>query len=145
MHKFIVYPTILMVLMINSAFAHVDQNKTARALLIAFTEAVISGSQEVLGSMLAPEYQIMRTNGVGFNRKDYLERGIASLSFKPNYRHEDLHVTENGGVMVVRYYLNINETIDGVAIEKRAPRLTVFRRIDGKWKVVAHSNFATAR
>ena len=27
-------------------------------------------------------------------------------------------------------------------VESRAPRLTVFRKIDGDWKVIAHSNFA---
>ena len=42
----------------------------------------------------------------------------------------------------MRYLLVIDETIDGQSVAKSAPRLTVFRKIDGQWKVVSHANFA---
>ena len=59
--------------------------------------------------------------------------------------HEDLVVTRADDIMVVRYFLRIDETIDGAEIESRAPRLTAFRKIDGAWKAVSHANFgATA-
>ncbi|MCP4127854.1 MAG: nuclear transport factor 2 family protein, partial [Gammaproteobacteria bacterium] len=112
-----------------------------KMLLVEFTEAVIAGPEK-LAPMLAPEYQIMRSNGVGYNREEYLKRGVGALSIKPVFSHQDLVVTVADKVMVVRYLLEVDETIEGVPISKRAPRLTVFRLIDDRWRVVSHSNFA---
>ncbi len=119
----------------------VEVKKTAKKLLVAFTEAVIAGPER-LAPMLAPEYQIMRSNGIGYNRDEYLNRGVSTLSIKPVFSHEDLVVTVADKVMVVRYMLEVDETIDGVSVSRRAPRLTVFRLIGDQWKVVSHSNFA---
>jgi hypothetical protein len=112
-------------------------------LLVAFTQAVLDGP-DALAPILAPEYQIMRTNGVGYDRDGYLNRGAGTVLAQPDYSHEDLVVTADGDVLVVRYFLLIDETIDGKPVKRRAPRLTVFRKIDDVWKVVAHSNFGAA-
>ena len=112
----------------------------ARNLLIAFTEAVLAGPEQ-LAPLLAPEYQIMRNNGVGYDRAGYLSRGAGTVSAQPDFSHEDLVVTAADDVLVVRYFLSINVTIDGQPVDRRAPRLTVFRKINGDWKVVSHSNF----
>ncbi|NKB49668.1 MAG: DUF4440 domain-containing protein [Alphaproteobacteria bacterium] len=117
-----------------------DMMDEARAALVEFTEAVLAGP-DVLAPLLAPEYQIMRTNGVGYDRDGYLNRGAGSVNAQPDFSHEDLVVTVDDDVMVVRYFLRIDETIDDKPVKKRAPRLTVFRKIDDIWKVVAHSNF----
>ena len=120
-----------------------DMMDTARKLLIEFTEAVLAGP-ETLAPILAPEYQIMRTNGVGYDRDGYLNRGASTISAKPDFSHEDIVATKSDDVLVVRYFLRIDETIDGKPVKKRAPRLTVFRKIGDVWKVVSHSNFRTA-
>ena len=99
---------------------------------------------ETLAPILAPEYQIMRTNGVGYDRDGYLNRGAGTVSAQPDFSHEDLVVTAADDVLVVRYFLRIDETIDGKPVKKRAPRLTVFRKIGDVWKVVSHSNFGVA-
>ncbi|MEP4380361.1 MAG: nuclear transport factor 2 family protein [Alphaproteobacteria bacterium] len=113
----------------------------ARALLVAFIEGVIAGPDAV-APMLAPEYQIMRSNGVGYDRDGYINRGAGTVRARPNFALNDLVTTTGGDVMVVRYILQIDETIDGKPITRRAPRLTVFRKIGDAWKVSAHSNFA---
>ena len=118
-----------------------ERTDTARALLVAFTDGVIAGPDAV-APLLAPEYQIMRSNGVGYDRDGYINRGAGTVNARPNYSHDDLVVTSGDNVLVVRYMLQIDETIDGRAISRRAPRLTVFRKIDGDWKVTAHANFA---
>jgi hypothetical protein len=135
---------ILMTGLGNNARAADDLTATARQALIAYTKATLAGSK-ALAPMLAPEFQIMRTNGVGYDRKGYLGRGVPSISAEPDFSHEDITATQNGDILVVRYFLRINETILGKAVKKRAPRLTVFRKIDGAWKVVAHSNFGAAK
>ena len=124
----------------GTAVADDSLEETARAALVAFTEAVISGP-EAVEPLLAPEYQIMRSNGVGYDREGYVMHGVATVSARPDFAHENIFVTAQDDVMVVRYFLSIDETIDGSPVARRAPRLTVFRKIDGAWKVVAHSNF----
>lgn len=117
---------------------------TAKAQLVAFVEAVRGGPKAV-GKILAPEYQLMRGNGVGFDRDGYISRGVGTVSIQRGFSHEEIVVTRSGDIMVVRYMLRITETIDGKPVAKRAPRLTVFRNIGGKWMVTAHANFAVTQ
>ena len=128
----------------TGAHAAEDLTATARAALIAYTKATLAGSK-VLAPMLTPEFQIMRTNGVGYDREGYLARGVPSISAAPDFSHEDITATRTGDILVVRYFLRINETIQGKPVKKRAPRLTVFRNVGGAWNVVAHSNFGAAK
>lgn len=133
---------VLSSLMISGpAMAGGDMTSTARGLVADFVEAVIAGPDAV-APLLAPEYQIMRSNGVGYDRAGYINRGAGSVNARPDYDFDDLVVTESGGVMVVRYFLEISETIGGNAVTRRAPRLTVFRKIGDDWKISAHGNFA---
>ena len=137
---FTVFVSAAVVLSANVTATADEMTDQARALLIAFTEGVLAGPKAV-APLLAPEYQIMRTNGVGYDRDGYLNRGVGTVSAQPDFSHEDLVVTAADDVLVVRYFLRIDETIDGKPVKKRAPRLTVFRKIDQVWKVVSHSNF----
>jgi len=139
--RFIIATAFAASLVLTAPGAADEATDTARALLVAFTDGVIAGPDAV-APLLAPEYQIMRSNGVGYDRNGYINRGARTVNARPNYAHDDLVVTTDGDVMVVRYMLQIDETIDGKAITRRAPRLTVFRKIGGAWKVTAHSNFA---
>lgn len=132
---------VLSLLTSSIATAADKQTTTARALVSAFVEAVIAGP-EAVAPLLAPEYQIMRSNGVGYDREGYINRGAGSVNARPNYGFDGLVVTEADGIMVVRYFLEISETIDGKAVTRRAPRLTVFRKIGDDWKITAHGNFA---
>lgn len=120
-----------------------EATDTARALVTAFIDGVIAGPDAV-APLLAPEYQIMRSNGVGYDRAGYINRGAGTVNARPNFSLDDLVVTTGGDVMVVRYFLQIDETIDGKTITRRAPRLSAFRKIDGAWKMSAHANFARA-
>ncbi len=140
-HKYLIAIIFLMLVICTPLRAGEDPTSLAKSLLVEFTEAVISGP-ETLAPLLAPEYQIMRSNSVGYDRDEYLKHGLKTLEFVPVFSHQELVVTSHEDILVVRYMLEIDEKIDGHQIQKRAPRLTVFRNIDGNWKVVAHSNFA---
>lgn len=118
-----------------------DTSTTARTLVAKFVEAVIAGPDAV-APLLAPEYQIMRSNGVGYDRDGYIKRGAGSVNARPAYSFDDMVVTAGDDVMVVRYFLQIEETIDNKVVTRRAPRLTVFRKIADNWKISAHANFA---
>ncbi len=133
----------VLILAAHAAVADDSLEETARAAVVAFTEAVIAGPDAV-APILAPEYQILRANGTGYDRDGYIAH-VEEVSARPNFSHENIVATTADDVMVVRYVLSIDETIEGAPVTRRAPRLTVFRKIDGAWKVVAHANFgATA-
>lgn len=116
----------------------------ARAAVASFVEGVLGGPKAI-APLLAPEFQIMRSNGSGYDRDGYVNRGVGLIKGKPDFGLENIVATRHGDIMVVRYILRIDEVINGNPIRKRAPRLTVFRAIGGHWKVVAHANFGAGK
>lgn len=122
----------------SPAFA--DAAADADVAVKGWLEAVSSPDEAVLGAALAPEFQILRSDGRGYDRSDYLATG-RSRQERPPVAH-DLIATEAGGVLVVRYQLDVEQTIDGGTVTGTAPRLTVFRKDGDRWLVVAHANFA---
>lgn len=112
----------------------------AKAVIKSWLQAVVSGDKEGIRAVLAPEFQILRSNGVGHGKDTYASGGAARI-------HRILDVTDviatrHENLLVTRYKLAVTETIDGHKVQKKAPRLTVFRRAGNRWLVVAHANFA---
>jgi ketosteroid isomerase-like protein len=66
---------------------------------------------------------------------------MAKLAAMPEF--SAVNVTGTGDLLVVRYYVTVDETIGGKIVERHAPPLIVFRKQGDNWLVVAHSNFAT--
>ncbi len=106
----------------------------------AWVGAVTSGDRETVAAVLAPEFQIVRDNGVAYDRDRYLAVGLPKIAATPPI--SDLVATGTGDLMVVRYVLVIDATVGGAAMQQKAPRLTVFRRDGDRWLVSAHANFA---
>ncbi len=50
-------------------------------------------------------------------------------------------VRANGDLLVVSYKVITEETVSGVKQSTTAPRLSVFRWVDGGWHLAAHGNF----
>ena len=122
---------------VTPAFA--QSTADAEAAVDAWLNAVVVGTPEALDAILAPEFQIQRSNGVGHDKTGYIEGGAAALT---DYEVRDIVATRDGDTMVVRYTLVVSETISGAPVEQTAPRLTVFRLDGDTWLVVAHANFA---
>jgi ketosteroid isomerase-like protein len=129
----------------NAAAEEGSTMTAAHQAVRVFVETVTSGEARALEAILAPEFQILRANGVGYDRKGYLASELPAIDKSFEWRLEDVVATASGDLLVVRYWLVINQTIDGRPTAQRAPRLTVFRRDDDRWLVVAHANFAGAR
>jgi len=111
--------------------------------LARFFEAIASSDPERIRSVVSPDYQIQRSNGEGFTLKDYLGANLPVVQKVPIVR--DLVATSFSNTMVTRYMLKVDETIEGKKVEALAPRMTVFQRINGEWRVAAHANFATIK
>ena len=111
------------------------------AAVAQWLKAVTSGDQATIGGLLAPEFQIVRSDGSVYDRAGYLAGGLPVITSPPHV--EDLVVTAQGDTMVTSYVLTIGQTRGGKTAEARAPRLTVFRKSGDQWLVVAHGNFAS--
>lgn len=117
-----------------------DTAADADAAVKAWLEAVATNDESRIAEVLAPEFQILRFDGRGYGRADYLASGFPRQMRLPVAR--DLIATEADGVLVVRYVLDVEQTSNGVTRTDAAPRLTVFRKVGDRWLVVAHANFA---
>ncbi len=128
---------------IGSTQARADDSglqSAASKAVASWVAAVTSGDKSAVAAVLAPEFQIVRDNGVAYDRDQYLASNLPKIATPPPI--SDLVATGEGDVMVVRYVLTIDATVNGAAMQAKAPRLTVFRQVGGKWLVSAHANFA---
>jgi hypothetical protein len=107
----------------------------------AWWGALVSGTPEAIGAVLAPEFQIMRADGTAYDKKGYLASGLPKVAAIPQFSH--VAVTAHGDLLITRYWVTVNETRNGKVVVAHAPRLTVFRREGDSWLVTAHANFAT--
>jgi ketosteroid isomerase-like protein len=114
----------------------------ARDAIAAFVEAVASSDVDRLKAILAPEFQLVRATGVGYDRERYIASELPTIQ---EWQIEDLIATASDQLLVARYQLVVDETVEGVPVTRRAPRLTVFRQKGDTWLVVAHATFATPR
>ncbi|CAN5122483.1 hypothetical protein BH10PSE9_BH10PSE9_01460 [soil metagenome] len=128
-------------LVLTQAVARADSAADAQAALNAWWGALVVGTPAALDPVLAPEFQMMRADGSGYDKKGYLGSSLPKVAAIPEFTKSS--ITEKGDVLIVRYFVTVNETRDGKKLVAHAPRLTVFRKEAGKWLVVAHGNFAT--
>lgn len=121
---------------------HADQSVRDEVLaaLNAWVAAVASGDMDRVDAVLAPEFQIQRANGIGYDRETYLTSNLPRIADLPVI--DDLVVTIQDNLAVTRYALTVDETIDGVAVLSDAPRLTILRHDGDQWLIVAHANFS---
>jgi ketosteroid isomerase-like protein len=111
----------------------------ADAVVEKWVDAAASGDADIVGAMLAPEFQLVRSDGAAYDAAAYLARGIPKID--AGFEISDVVATGFGDHLVVRYDLDLRETVGSGQIVGRAPRLTVFRRDGDDWLVVAHANF----
>ncbi len=121
-----------------SAGVTVDELQALEAL-DPWADALFSGDPVEVERVLAPEYQIVRSDGTGYGRDDYLTV-LPKQAMRSQFR--DIVATAHDDVMVIRYVIVTDQTIDGQPVEAVAPRLSVFRRDGDTWLIAAHANFA---
>jgi ketosteroid isomerase-like protein len=111
----------------------------ARAALDPWIDAIMTGDPAAVEKVLAPEYQILRSDGSGHDKAGYL-RALPKHNAATVF--SDIIATGDGGVMVIRYRIETDQTVNGKAVKGVSPRLSVFRRDGDRWLLSAHANFA---
>ena len=110
----------------------------ATVAIKSWLDALSTGDPTRVDPLLAPEFQLIRGDRT-YTKAEYL-KAMAKLA--PGYRIDALVVTSEGDSLVTRYILTADVTAEGQKLQETAPRLTVFRRVGGRWLVVAHANSA---
>jgi hypothetical protein len=111
----------------------------AHEALDPWIEALVGGDPAVVETVLAPEYQILRSDGTGHDKASYL-KALPKHMVRPKF--SDVIATGDGNVMVVRYRIETDQIVDGKTVTGISPRLSVFRKDSGRWLISAHANFA---
>ena len=111
----------------------------ARAAILGWLDALASHDAATVAKVLAPEFQIMRSDGTGFDAQSYLSN-LPKFKGKPEIM--DLAIGAGGELLVARYNLKLEQKIGDKPVQMLAPRLSVFRKAGSTWLIVAHANFA---
>ena len=104
-----------------------------------WADALFTGDPAVVDKVLAEEFQILRSNGVGHDKASYL-KALPKQTTRSKF--SDIIATGNDDTLVIRYKIETDQTIDGTPVNGISPRLSVFRKEAGRWLMVAHANFA---
>jgi ketosteroid isomerase-like protein len=120
--------------------AAADLEAEARQALEQVFEALASGDAARVRPYLAPEFQILRSDGAGYHKEAYLAQSIPKIESEPVF--SNIVATRNGDIVVVRMQIEIEEHIDGKKAESVFPHMIVFRVTPDRWQVVAAANFA---
>lgn len=111
-----------------------------KAAVETWIAAVASGDEARVKAVSAPEFQIVRGDGSAHDLATYLV-DLPVLTGVPAMKN--VFVTGTADTLVVRYTVDAVKDVDGTIVDAFGPRLTVLRKQDGKWLVMAHSNFST--
>ncbi|MFZ5675590.1 MAG: nuclear transport factor 2 family protein [Pseudomonadota bacterium] len=124
-----------------AAAVEVSEEEALKAL-DPWADALFSRDPAKIEKVLAPEYQILRSDGTGHDKTSYLK---SLPNQKVRSKFSDIVARGAGDVMVLRYRIETDQTIEGKTVEANSPRLSVFRRVDGQWLISAHANFAALK
>jgi hypothetical protein len=111
----------------------------ALAALLPWIQAVAEGDRDAVGRLLAPEFQILRSDGTGYDKAGYLA-ALPQHRRMPEVR--DVQAQGDGDLLVIRYAINADQIVRGQAMHGTAPRLSTLRHEGEAWLMVAHANFA---
>jgi hypothetical protein len=98
-----------------------------------------AGNVEALEKMMAPGFQSAHEDGAR-DRKGELQL-IQGVNLG-KYTLTNLKVTQNGPVIIVTYFVSVEETIKGKRLPatKPAARLSAWLKTDNGWKWIIHAN-----
>lgn len=90
-----------------------------------------------ISKYISPQFQAVHSSGV-LNVKQELEF-IKNLHFA-SFALNQIKITETKGTMVISYIATVNELVNNQPVSATAPRLSIFKKADRKWKWLSHAN-----
>lgn len=123
----------------GAAAAEQISPEDALKALDPWADALLTGDPALVDKVLAPEFQILRSDGSGHDKASYL-KSLPRQRVRSKF--SDIVATGTGDLMVLRYRIDTDQTIEGKEVKGISPRLSVFRREASQWLICAHANFA---
>jgi quercetin dioxygenase-like cupin family protein len=107
-----------------------------------FFRLLVRKDRPGLRGFLTKGWQVERSDGTGVTgRKAYIAE-LKDVDVK-KFRLSSFRVTRSRNVLVVRYRSQVTESLNQSPLtQSKAPRLSTFSRIDGRWRMTSHANFA---
>ena len=119
-----------------------DPQADGEALYNEFITAVAAKDWSAVDAILAPDFQSVHTDGAR-NKAQELE--MLKAVDLGEYSLTGFTSTRGGDTIVATHWLSVAETIDGSRLStKPAARLTVWRRGDAGWQIIAIANLNPA-
>ena len=105
---------------------------------------VKAGNVKALEKMMSPGFQSMHEDGA---RDRTGELQILKGVNLGDYTLTNLKVTQNGPVIIVTYFVSVEETIKGKRLPatKPAARLSAWLKTDSGWKWIIHANLRSLK
>jgi hypothetical protein len=112
-----------------------DAAALAETQLARFYDA-LSGKGD-LADVLGGGFQVMRTDGTRYDRAGYIARHPSYTSYKLS----DVQAALDGDVLTVSYFAAVNGQVEDIGRQTGGdPRLAVFTRANGVWKLQSVAN-----
>jgi len=116
-----------------------DPSATARELVTEFLTILSTDEAPGLDDFLADGFQLQRADGTGATKTEYLANHAVVESFELG---DKVSAVQSGDLLTVRWTVVVEEAVSGQQLSRQeAPRLSVFVRDDGEWRLLAHANF----
>jgi hypothetical protein len=123
---------------VKPAPTYADPTASAKPLVLRFFVLLRKKDVSGLDRFLSPAFQVQRADGTASGKAEYLRK----LADVQEFYLSDLHATQAGGTLVVRYLARVVGTVNGKPYTPGpAPRLSVFSWNGVRWQLSGHANF----
>jgi len=117
---------------------YANATTAATPLVHRFFVLIVNKDVARLRRFLSPGFQVQYADGTSREKKEYLTK-LASIQ---KFTLTNLHATQAGGSLVVRYLADVTGVVNGRPYTPGpAPRLSVFSWNGRRWQLAAHANF----
>lgn len=135
MFKFIIGSLGALTMMAMPLFAEIS---LAEKLETQMWEDMKHADYKSIEEKIAAQFQSVHTFGA-LTRESEIE--LIKKLYLGTYEISELKFTEIGDTIIITYLISVREKIENHQLsDKPAPRLSVWKKIDGKWQWIAHAN-----
>ncbi len=127
----------------SSSTTEQDPNALATSLVTAAWDSAVAGDNEAFTSLSSSAYRLQRADGTGAWLDEYQDDLDDPAAYDlSGYTLSDLQARQDGDILVVSYYMDIELTRDGKPFPQGpTPFLASYVERDGKWLLVTEANF----
>lgn len=118
-----------------AAFANVSGE--GKYLLNRFWKDMKEGDTHNIAKYMDKEFQAVHSYGA---QDKSGELQIIKNLHMTKYTLSNIVETERESLLIQTYEADVQRTIDGQTVTTTAPRMTIWKHVDGHWKLVAHAN-----